>query len=103
MSGFDRERAEALSAQLLRALRDHPDPQSRHMLAQIEPLALQAVQGKLDAPRKRAPGWRHFMESNLPGDQVVKPLFMAWASVVSGQDEERNAAHRHLIWSLDDA
>ncbi|MBW1879352.1 MAG: hypothetical protein JRJ84_13395 [Deltaproteobacteria bacterium] len=101
MGGFDRERLERLSAELEEALGASSDPGAPHVLGQVKSVLDSARAGDLDAPRKSAPGGRHFIESNLPGDPVVSSLYTDWCNVVEARDTERLGVIHFLHRTID--
>ncbi len=85
MKTVDRELAAKLSIELEAALKESADQWAPSFLQQLERVMGLAKSGTLNEPVKRAPGYRHFIESNLPGDPLISQLYSQWWAAVEGR------------------
>ena len=95
MSGFDRQRVTYLAAELEKALENSALKGAKDVLAQVQSLFDQIAAGQLGAPIRRAPGGRHFLESDLPSDPTLKNLWTMFCDAVEGVDTRRRSASAH--------
>ncbi|MDY0062557.1 MAG: hypothetical protein RBU45_22275 [Myxococcota bacterium] len=84
MSALDLQRLQRLSAELEAALQESLDPWAGPLLQQLQQTMARVRAGTLTQPLKQAPGMRHFLESDLPGDERVRTLYHAWCAAVEG-------------------
>lgn len=82
MSGFDRQQVAYLAKELERALQDSTLEGAKDVLGQMQSLFDQISAGNLTAPIRRAPGGRHFLESDLQSDPKIKNLWTSFCDAV---------------------
>ncbi len=88
-SGFDRlerRRLAAIARRLDAALEGCEVLGAAAFHAQLHGLFTRIASGELTAPIRRAPGMRHFLESNLPGHPAISDLYSALCRAVEGKD-----------------
>lgn len=55
------------------------------VLGQMQSLFDRISSGALNEPVRRAPGGRHFQDSDLPGDPRIRSLWTAFCDAVEGK------------------
>ncbi len=78
-------RVASLAAALDDALRGNQVLGAAAFHAQLSWIFGRISAGQLTAPIRRAPGGRHFLESNLPGDARIRELYSAFCDAVEGR------------------
>ena len=86
MSDFDRKRVARLAKRLERALEDSSAMGADGVLGQMRSLFDRIAAGEVTAPIRRAPGGRHFLESNLREDPAVSSVWTTFCNAVEGKD-----------------